>query len=129
MLEKCTTQGIEVEAQSFFVPEQSDLLRGQYFFSYRIRIANNSPKTVQLLARSWTIIDGVGRIETVEGAGVVGLQPRLEPGQSFEYESFCPLETPSGLMKGRYQMLCLESGDNFDAEIPSFFLNEPSAFH
>lgn len=129
MLEKSVTQGIEVEVESFFVPEQSDKLHSRYFFSYRVRISNTSSKPVQLVARSWVITDGQGRTESVEGAGVIGQQPKLGPGESFEYESFCPLETPVGAMRGSYQMLCLESGDNFQAEIPSFFLVEPSSFH
>lgn len=129
MIERAISQGIEVEAQSFFVPEQSDIHHGRYFFSYRIRISNHGERPVQLLARAWTITDGCGRIETVEGAGVIGQQPKLHPGDSFEYESFCPLGTPTGTMKGRYQMLCLESGDNFHAEIPAFFLIEPGSFH
>ena len=129
MIERVVSQGIEVEAQSFFVPEQSQIPQGRYFFSYRIRISNLSYRAVQLVARSWVITDGCGRVETVEGAGVVGQQPKLQPGASFEYESFCPLTTPTGTMKGSYQMLCLESGDNFQAEIPAFFLIEPGSFH
>jgi ApaG protein len=127
--EKSVTNGIEVEVESFFVPEQSDIDHSRYFFSYRIRISNSGSKPVQLVARSWTITDGCGRTENVEGAGVVGQQPKIRPGESFEYESFCPLGTPTGTMRGSYQMLCLESGDNFQAEIPSFFLIEPSSFH
>ncbi|RYZ70824.1 MAG: Co2+/Mg2+ efflux protein ApaG [Proteobacteria bacterium] len=129
MLEKSVTQGIEVEVESFFVPEQSDKNHSRYFFSYRVRISNTSRIPVQLVARSWVITDGHGRTESVEGAGVIGQQPKLRPGEVFEYESFCPLETPTGTMRGSYQMLCLESGDNFQAEIPSFFLVEPSSFH
>lgn len=128
MLESAETQGIRVEVESSFVPEHSDLEAAHYFFSYRIRIQNVGERTVQLLSRHWLITDGYGRTEEVKGPGVVGQQPRLGPGQHFEYESFCPLTTPTGSMRGSYQMVC-DDGSKFEAEIPQFFLVEPSSFH
>lgn len=126
-MSKKLTQGILVEAESFYVPEQSSPEENHYFFSYRIQIKNESDQKAQLLNRHWIITDGHGRIHEVKGPGVIGKQPELEPGQSFEYESFCPLETPTGLMKGFYEMKS-SKGDSFLVEIPAFFLVEPSSF-
>lgn len=129
MAEHAITNGIVVEVQSFFVPEHSDVDADSYFFSYRIRIENKSEMPVQLVNRRWVIVDGHGHTEEVRGAGVIGQQPKLKPGEAFEYESFCPLTTPTGTMRGSYEMVCLESGRAFDAEIPEFFLVEPGSFH
>lgn len=117
-----------VTVDSRYVEDQSSPQDSRYFFSYRIRIANNGSRAVQLLNRHWIITDGVGRVEEVKGAGVVGMQPRLEPGASFEYESFCPLATPTGVMRGSYEMTD-DDGSKFDVEIPQFFLVEPNSFH
>ena len=129
MLETAVTENIKVEVESFFVPEQSDKPMGRYFFSYRIRITNGDDKhTVQLLSRHWIIKDGFGRVEEVKGAGVIGQQPTLKPHEIFEYESFCPLATPTGSMHGTYQMQ-REDGKSLDVKIPEFFLVEPASFH
>ncbi len=129
MFERAVTNGIQVEVESFFVPEHSDKKGSNYFFSYKIRIQNSSHTSVQLMSRHWVITDGRGRIEEVKGPGVIGQQPELSPGEVFEYESFCPLPTPTGTMRGTYEMVCLNSGERFNAEIPQFFLVEPNSYH
>ena len=129
MFERAVTNGIQVEVESFFVPHHSDKESSSFFFSYKVRIRNSGHRPVQLVSRHWVITDGRGRIEEVKGPGVIGQQPELSPGESFEYESFCPLATPTGMMRGSYQMLCLQSGEKFNAEIPEFFLVEPDSYH
>jgi ApaG protein len=118
------TMGIQVVAQPNYAPERSDPERGVYFWSYTITIRNLGPVPVQLRARYWRITDALGRVQEVEGAGVVGEEPSLAPGESFEYTSGCPLTTPSGFMTGHYRMQTPE-GDFFDAEIPAFSLDLP----
>ncbi|MBZ0272944.1 Co2+/Mg2+ efflux protein ApaG [bacterium] len=93
----------------------------RYFFSYHVTIANNGKKAVQLLSRRWVIKDAAGRVQVVEGAGVVGEQPHILPGQSFQYTSGCPLPTPYGEMSGWYLMVDSD-GDSFEAMIPAFKL-------
>ncbi len=116
-----TTEGIRVGAAAFFLPEQSDPTDRRYVFGYNILISNVGDAPAQLLSRHWVIIDGVGRREEVQGPGVVGETPRLEPGQAFKYQSFCPLKTPWGTMEGSYQMR-RDSGETFDAKIERFYL-------
>ena len=118
------TRGVRVRAESRYHPERSRPEDGHWFFSYTIRIANEGPQTVQLVTRKWTITNANGQAEEVHGPGVVGEQPRLEPGQSFEYTSFCPLKTPFGSMRGYYQMTT-DDGETFDAAIAEFELSEP----
>lgn len=125
MSEACT-RGVRVAVRSQYLPERSNPVQSQYFFAYRIRIANDGPQTVQLVSRHWIITDALGRIEEVRGAGVVGEQPVLEPGEAFEYTSGCPLDTPFGSMRGSYQMVT-EGGDEFEAEIAAFRLAQPFA--
>ena len=96
------TDGVRVRASSRFVPERSDPENGAYFFSYAIVVTNESPSVVQLIDRKWVITDELGNVETVEGPGVIGQQPVLLPGQTFEYASACPLRTPRGKMRGKY---------------------------
>ena len=115
------THSIRVETESFFVPEHSELSDGLYFFAYRIRITNEGEEPVKLVSRYWKITDGLGRVEEVRGSGVVGEQPRLSPGESFEYTSFCPLPTPRGSMHGTYQMV-RDSGEPFEVAIGTFKL-------
>jgi ApaG protein len=121
-----TTHDIRVEAQSFYVPERSSERENYYFFSYRIRISNLGSETAQILAREWVITDGNGQVQRVVGPGVVGEQPVLAPGASFEYTSFCPLSTPVGSMHGAYRMVS-SAGERFDADIAPFTLAVPSA--
>jgi ApaG protein len=116
-----TTRGIRVRVRSIYVPERSSPAGDRYFFAYRIRIANDGEETAQLLSREWLITDGEGRVETVRGEGVVGEQPVLDPGDAYEYESFCPLSTPTGTMQGKYTMVT-GRGEVFDARIAPFAL-------
>jgi len=127
-LSDTTTRGVRVEVESAYVPERSSPRDARYFFAYRIRISNLGEETVQLLSRHWVIADGDGRVEHVRGPGVVGEQPVLEPGESFEYTSFCPLPTPIGSMHGSYQMVTAQGGA-FDAEIAPFSLAMPHALN
>ena len=123
---KATTRGVEVSVQSSFVAERSQPALGRWFFSYRIRIANLGEVPVQLLNRHWVITDAHGNVEEVRGPGVVGEQPHLDPGEAFEYTSFCPLTTPFGTMEGSYEMVT-DDGERFWAAIGRFTLAEPLA--
>lgn len=125
---EAVTQGIRVQVQSQYDPSRSRPHQNQWFFLYTVRIANESSVTVQLLSRHWIITDATGHVEEVRGPGVVGEQPVLGPGQSFEYTSGCPLTTPFGSMHGTYQM-ATAGGERFDAAIASFTLSEPHALH
>jgi ApaG protein len=113
-----------VRVKAKYVPEQSEPQLGRWFFAYRILIANTGDETVQLISRHWIITDANGKVEEVRGPGVVGKQPVLEPGESFEYTSFCPLSTPFGTMEGTYQMVTSD-GEQFDATVAQFTLTEP----
>jgi ApaG protein len=119
-----TTDGIRVGATAYYLPEQSDPDQRRYAFGYTIVIANNGERPVQLMSRHWIIIDAYGRREDVEGPGVVGQTPRLEPGQAFKYQSFCPLRTVWGTMEGSYQMR-YDNGETFDVQIARFYLKIP----
>ena len=123
-----STEGILVEVESSFVPERSQPEQGRWFFAYRVRITNQGTDRVQLVSRHWIIADAHGSVEEVRGPGVVGEQPVLAPGESFEYTSFCPLETPFGSMRGTYEMM-RRDGSRFDAEIAPFALAEPHAIN
>ncbi|WP_448660116.1 Co2+/Mg2+ efflux protein ApaG [Sphingomonas sp. CJ99] len=119
------THGVIVRVAVSFLPEQSEPDRGRWFWAYHIRIENENDHAVQLLTRRWVITDGRGMRHMVEGEGVVGEQPLIEPGASFDYVSGCPLTTPTGHMQGSYQMISA-GGDEFDAEIPKFALIAPA---
>jgi ApaG protein len=123
-----TTRGIRVQVKSTYVPERSSAGESHYFFAYRVRISNEGEETVQLVSREWIITDASGNTERVKGPGVVGEQPVLGPGESFEYTSFCPLRTPIGSMHGSYQMVSAR-GDRFDATIAPFSLAVPTALN
>jgi len=118
------TVGIRVEVRSDYRPERSEPQRQRWLFSYSVTIANDGPAPAQLVSRHWIILDGTGRREDVQGDGVVGHQPRLEPGESFEYTSYCVLQTSHGSMHGTYQMV-RDDGARFDAEIAPFPLLVP----
>ncbi len=120
-----TTGGVTVRVAVSYLPEQSEPRRGRWFWAYHIRIENHSERTVQLLTRHWVITDGRGARHSVEGEGVVGEQPLIAPGASFDYVSGCPLQTPSGAMRGSYRLID-EDGAAFDAAIPKFALFAPS---
>ncbi len=119
-----TTRGIRIEVQPFYLEDQSTPDQGHFVWAYRVKIENIGTERVQLLNRYWKITDAVGHIKEVRGPGVVGEQPRLDPGESFEYTSGTPLSTPSGIMVGTYEMTT-DSGDTFPVEIPPFSLDSP----
>jgi ApaG protein len=120
------THNIRVTVRPQFLADRSEPDEHRYFWSYTVEIANMGSAVVQLLRRHWTITDANGLVEEVRGPGVVGEQPRLEPGKAFRYTSGCPLKTPSGIMAGRYAMID-ENGGAFDVEIPAFSLDSPYA--
>ena len=118
------TRGISVRVAVSFLAEQSDPTSNRWFWSYHVRIENGGEVAVQLLSRSWTIIDGRGTVHEVVGEGVVGEMPLIAPGASFDYVSGCPLDTPAGAMSGHY-IFVDEAGDRITAEIPEFTLLSP----
>lgn len=120
-----TTHGVTVRVAVNFLPEQSRVEAGKWFWVYHIRIENNSDQAVQLVTRHWRITDGMGMVNFVDGEGVVGEQPLLRPGQSHDYVSGCPLSTPHGSMQGHYTMRCTD-GQLIDVAIPFFPLAAPA---
>jgi ApaG protein len=118
------TRGIRIQVETSYVEERSEPQAGYFFFSYRVRISNEGHVTAQLLSREWVITDSDGNVERVQGPGVVGKQPVLDPGQSFEYTSFCPLRTSFGSMEGSYLMKT-NTGETFEAIIDPFTLAVP----
>jgi len=120
-----TTRGIRVSVRSFYLADQSEPDEGKFVWAYRIRIENTGRETVQLLRRTWLITDARGRTQRVQGAGVVGEQPVIEPGEAFEYTSGTPLDTPTGFMAGTYHMIETGGGEGFDVTIPAFSLDSP----
>lgn len=127
------SHGMLVQAFPQFIPEHSNPAHRLYYFSYRIRITNQNSTTVRLLSREWIIQDGNGLKRKVSGEGVVGLQPEIHPGESFEYESFCPLPTPTGNMRGSYFFVRASEKtpgqeESFECEIPLFFLRDVRSF-
>ena len=119
------TRDIYVRVAASYLAEQSNPALSRWFWSYHIRIENASEVSVQLLSRSWVIVDGRGTIHEVKGEGVVGETPLIAPGGSFDYVSGCPLDTPSGSMSGTYRMVDAE-GTLFDVTIPTFSLTAPT---
>lgn len=123
-----TTRGIRIEVRSEYLPERSAPRDGSYLFQYDVRISNVGPETAQLISREWIITNADGEVERVKGPGVIGEQPVLPPGGSFEYTSYCPLKTAVGSMHGSYQMVTA-NGDRFDAAIAPFTLAVPNALN
>ena len=119
-----TTRDVTVRVSVSFLPEQSEPARRRWFWAYHIRIENGGAQAVQLISREWTIRDARGGRHEVQGEGVVGEQPLIEPGASFDYVSGCPLGTPSGTMEGRYHMVAAD-GSSFAVAIPRFPLVAP----
>ena len=119
---------IEITVKTQYVPDRSDPVRSYYFFAYHITITNKGEQDAQLLSRYWHITDGQGNSEDVHGPGVIGKQPYLKPGESFQYTSYCPLPTPMGFMEGNYQMVD-KNGNEFDAPIASFRLVAPQVLN
>lgn len=121
---EAVTRSVRVVVHSRFEEDESAPVDDRFLFSYEVSIRNESDDTVQLISRRWVITDGNGDQQVVEGAGVVGHQPVLAPGESFEYTSFCPLPTPIGTMEGTYWMVTSDGG-SFEAEIAPFTLAPP----
>ena len=118
----------QVSVKITYVKAESKPDQGYHFFSYQVGIKNLGSAPAQLVSRHWIITDALGRTEEVRGPGVVGLQPRIMPGTTFEYVSACPLATSAGSMKGSFQMVS-EEGETFSVEIPEFYLIAPQALH
>ncbi len=121
-----TTREIQISVRPYYLDEQSAPEKSHYLFAYQVRIENLGPSTVQLRNRYWRITDAHGRTQEVRGPGVVGEQPILGPGDTFEYTSGTPLSTETGLMVGSYEMVA-EDGEHFDVAIPAFSLDSPFA--
>ena len=119
-----STQDILVEVFPHYVPERSSPENNQYFYAYKIKITNNGVAACRVIHRHWKIKDGNGKTYDVQGSGVVGEQPMLKPGEHFEYTSFCPLHSPYGNMRGKYQMID-EFGNRFWITVPVFFFRPP----
>jgi ApaG protein len=122
---EAVTRSIRVHVESEYDPRRSRPSQNQWFFLYTVRITNEGSETVQLISRHWVITDAMGKVEEVRGPGVVGNQPVLSPGESFEYTSGCPLTVPFGSMHGTYQMVN-DRKEQFDIEIAPFMLAEPN---
>ena len=125
-MSQAITRGIQVTVRPEYLSHQSDPKAGFWMFAYHIKIENLGAETVQLLSRHWIITDSSGRVEEVKGAGVVGEQPVLRSGESYDYTSGCPLPTSMGTMHGTYQMVT-PRGERFDVVIAPFTLSEPFA--
>jgi ApaG protein len=125
---EAVTNNVRVEVESQYAPEHSQPFQSKWLFYYTIRITNEGEESVQLLSRHWIATDATGRVDEVRGLGVVGEQPVLAPGESFEYTSSWPLKTPMGVLRGTYQMVN-ESGSTFDIEIAPVGLREPYTIH
>jgi ApaG protein len=121
---RALTRGIQVTVTPRYLADKSSPGQDRYFWAYTIEIKNLGDVTVQLKTRHWKITDGQGHVQEVRGPGVVGEQPVLKPGERFEYTSGVPLNTPTGLMAGTYQMIA-DNGERFDAEVPAFSLDSP----
>ena len=125
---EAVTHQVRVEVISRYVQENSNPQQGTWVFQYTVRITNQGAETVQLISRHWIITDALDHVEEVRGPGVVGEQPTLAPGESFQYSSWCPLKTPTGMMRGTYQMI-RSDGSHFDIEIAPFALSAPYTVH
>ena len=119
-----TTRSIKVTVKPTYLEDQSSPTDNHYVWAYHVRIENGGEETVQLRRRHWRITDAIGRVQEVRGPGVIGEQPRLEPGQAFKYQSFCPLGTTWGTMEGTYRMR-RDDGTEFDAQVGRFYLRVP----
>jgi ApaG protein len=119
---------IKVSANAFYLPDQSDEENDQFVFAYTIKMTNTGAVAAKLVSRHWIITDSDGKVQEVRGVGVVGEQPELKPGESFEYTSGSSLETSVGTMRGTYQMLASD-GTRFDAIVPEFTLSVPRVLH
>jgi ApaG protein len=125
---EATTRGVRVHIEARYSPERSEPAVSKYFFLYTVTIVNESAETVQILTRHWIATDSAGHIDEVRGPGIVGKQPTLEPGESFEYTSGWPLPTRFGILEGTYQVVNSQ-GEHFDAKIAPVALSEPYTVH
>ncbi|MEW6168214.1 MAG: Co2+/Mg2+ efflux protein ApaG [Pseudomonadota bacterium] len=123
------TRGVRIIVRPRYVAEQSDPAGGEYLFAYQVTIRNEGEDLVQLISRHWVITNGEGRVEEVRGPGVVGQQPRLAPGEEFQYTSACPLTTPVGTMHGEFNMVVIDTAEAFDALISPFRLALPGVLN
>lgn len=122
------THGLRVSVRPSYLPDQSKPGEGQWLFAYHVEIFNESMDSVHLLSRHWVITDAGGRVEEVSGPGVIGERPVIGPGETYEYESYCPLSTPFGTMRGSYKMRN-DAGLVFDVRIATFELTPPMVVH
>jgi ApaG protein len=125
---EATTRGVRIQVVARYSPERSQPSGNKWFFLYTVTISNESSETVQLLTRHWVVTDGSGSVDEVRGPGVVGKQPTLAPGESFEYTSGWPLPAPFGILQGSYQMVT-DLGERFDAKIAPVTLSEAYTVH
>lgn len=126
--QKTSVPQFQITVKVAYVSSESKPEKSYHFFAYKIGITNTGTGPAQLMSRHWIITDGSGHKEEVRGPGVVGLQPKIQPGQTFEYESACPLNSSTGSMVGRYHFVT-ESGESFSVEVPEFYLIAPLALH
>jgi ApaG protein len=122
------TDGIQIDVEPNYMPEQSKPEQKQFVFSYTVTISNIGTQPAQLLKRNWIITNGDGQMRQVDGPGVIGEQPRILPGEGFRYSSYCPLETPTGNMRGTYEMVD-DLGRTFHVKIPLFFFRDLRNLH
>lgn len=122
----CVTNGIRVTVDPEYIPGELVSSSGKFLFSYRVRIVNEGDSPAQLISRHWIIINSEGIAENVIGEGVIGRQPKLDPGDEFKYTSYCPLDTPWGTMEGTFLMM-RNDGSEFNAIIERFYLVSPEA--
>lgn len=127
-MQKTSVPDFQISVKVVYVPSESRPEQDYYFFAYKISIKNTGHSPAQLMSRHWTITDSRGHKEEVRGPGVVGIQPKIQPGNQFEYDSACPLQTSTGSMKGRYYFVA-ENGESFSVEVPEFYLIAPQALH
>ncbi|WP_413575073.1 Co2+/Mg2+ efflux protein ApaG [Bdellovibrio sp. HCB290] len=127
-MQKTIVPEFKITAKVVYVPSESNPEKGYHFFAYKIAITNQGSAPAQLMSRHWVITDSSGKKEEVRGPGVIGMQPKIQPGQTFEYDSACPLNTTTGSMQGRYHMIT-EDGQSFSVDIPEFYLVAPNALH
>jgi len=128
-ISEAVTRHVRVKVDCRFSPDRSEPSKREYFFLYTVRITNEGTEPVQLLNRHWIITNAHGRVEEVRGPGVVGQQPRLAPGETFEYTSGCPLDTTFGSMRGTYELVYVDGRETFEAEIAAFALRQDGVFH
>ena len=123
------TRSVRVHVDCRYSPERSEPARHEWFFLYTVRITNEGDETVELKNRHWIITNAHGTVQEVRGPGVVGQQPRLRRGETFEYTSGCPLDTAFGSMRGTYELVTVDTGEHFDVEIAPFALRQEGVFH